>query len=477
MPAIPAACTIASFNNNDICRTVERVPFLLPVALAAACLLASCAHQSHEPKPLDAEAIVQDFSSRTAQSAGLQEIAIWDLATLTQAALKLHPDMQVARARWLEVKAGEQRAGQKANPEISFGGDHHSQAEGVSPWSFKLGIGIPIVTSGKREARMAQSAALSEAARLDIAQTAWQVYSRLRSRLLDIHAVQSAMQGLWQEMQTRAEIVAMLEKRLDVGYAGNLDVADARLQLRRVEIAYENEKARLAEGRAALAAAVGLPESAIMPERLLLAGFGEIPTVLPTPELQRAALQNRLDIRRGLAEYAAAEAEVRLEIARQTPDITLGPTYEWDQGDNRWGLGLSLVLALFHNNDAGIAAANARRETQAARFYQLQAQVIGWQEQAQQGLQAALEKLENIRKQLKEHQSRFAQQQKLFEAGQTDRLDLTLSKLELHGLEAAVAAALVSVHKSHGLLEDAVQQPLDGSPDFSAGALPGTEDE
>ena len=324
---------------------------------------------------------------------------------------------------------------------------------------------------------MARAAALTQAVRLDIAQAAWHVRSHLRSRLLDIHAVQSAMQGLQQEMQTRAEIVAMLEKRLEVGYASNLDVADARLQLRRVEIAYENEKARLAEGRAALANAVGLPESAIQMERLALHGFNETPAAWPTPEAQRATLQNRLDIRRGLAEYAAAEADVRLEIARQTPDITLGPTYEWDQGDNRWGLGLSLVLALFHNNDAGIAEANARRETQAARFYQLQAQVIGQQEQAQQGLQAALAKLENARKQLKNHQSRFAQQQKLFESGQTDRLELTLARLELHSLEAAVSAALVSTQQSLGLLEEAVQQPLDGSPDFSAGVLPGMEDE
>lgn len=456
---------------------MERAPFLLPAALAVACLLASCAHQSYEPRPLDAEANAQDFSSRTAQSAGLQDVASWDLATLTQAALKLHPDMQVARARWLEAQAGQQRAGQKSNPEISLGGDHHSKAEGVSPWSFKLGIGIPIVTSGKREARMAQAAALTEAARLDIAQTAWQVRSHLRSRMLEIHAVQTAMRGLQQEIQTRSQIVAMLEKRLEVGYVSNPDVADARLQLRRVEIAYENEKARLAEGRAALAAAIGLPESAIQLERLSLLGFSDAPTAWPAPEVQRAALQNRLDIRRGLAEYAAAEADVRLEIARQTPDITLGPTYEWDQGDNRWGLGLSLVLALFHNNDAGIAEANARRETQAARFYQLQAQVIGQQEQAQQGLQAAMSKLENARNQLKNHQSRFAQQQKLFESGQIDRLELALARQELHSLEAAVSAALVSTQQSLGLLEDAVQQPLDGSPDFSAGVLPGTEDE
>ncbi len=454
---------------------MERAPFLLPIILAVSGLLSSCAHQAYEARPLDAQATAEDFTHRTAESAGLAEASNWDLNALTKAALLLHPDMQVARKRWLEAQAGQQRAAQKNNPEISLGGDHHSRAESVSPWTLKLGIGIPITTSGKREARMEQAAALTEAARLDIAQTAWQVRSRLRSRLLEVYALQAVMQGLQQEIFTRSEVVAMLEKRLEVGYASSLDVSDARLQLRRVEIAYQNEKAKLAEARAALASAIGLPEAALKMERLSLANFEVQPTRLPSPDVQRAALQNRLDIRRGLAEYAAAEADVRLEIARQTPDITLGPTYEWDQGDNRWGLGLSLVLALFHNNDAAIAEANARRETQAAKFQRLQAEVIGQQEQAHQGLLAALAQLENASNNLKNHQSRYEQQKKLFDAGQIDRLELTLARLEVHALEAAVTAARVSVQQEMGLLEDVVQQPLDGSENLDAEELSGTE--
>lgn len=454
---------------------MERVPFLLPV-VAAACLLASCAHQAYEAKPLDAAQAAGSFSERTAASAGLDDASNWDLGALTQAALVLHPDMQVVRARWLEVKASEQRAGQKSNPEISFGGDHHSEADGISPWSFRLGLGIPITTSGKREARLEQAAALSEAARLDIAQTAWQVRSRVRGRMLDIYALQSTLQQMQQEISTRSEIVAMLEKRLEVGYASSLDVSDARLQLRRVETAYQNEKSRLAEARAALAAAIGLPESALPAERLSLSGFEVTPAGWPAPEVQRTALQNRLDIRRGLAEYNAAEAALRLEVARQTPDITLGPTYEWDQGDNRWGLEVSLILALFHNNNAGIAEAKAARETQAARFYQLQAQVIGQQEQAYNGLTAALAQLESARTQLKRHEQRFLQQKKLFDAGQIDRLELILARLELHVLQSAIATAQVNAQRQLGMLEDAVQQPLDGSPDFSIDVLAVTEE-
>ena len=84
---------------------MERAPFLLPIILAVSGLLSSCAHQAYEARPLDAQATAEDFTHRTAESAGLAEASNWDLNALTKAALLLHPDMQVARKRWLEAQA------------------------------------------------------------------------------------------------------------------------------------------------------------------------------------------------------------------------------------------------------------------------------------------------------------------------------------------------------------------------------------
>lgn len=52
--------------------------------------------------------------------------------------------------------------------------------------------------------------------------------------------------------------------------------------------------------------------------------------------MRRQAVLNRADILAALAEYAA----------RQYPDAHLNPGYEFDQGDNKWILGLSLELPL-----------------------------------------------------------------------------------------------------------------------------------
>ena len=70
-------------------------------------------------------------------------------------------------------------------------------------------------------------------------------------------------------------------------------------------------------------------------------------------------------MRKGLLEFAAADAEVKLEVARQYPAIGLRPGYLWDQGDNVWALALDLVLPPTLGNAPAIHAAQARRETAA----------------------------------------------------------------------------------------------------------------
>lgn len=401
--------------------------------------------------------------ARTAADAGLADSQVWDLPVLTQAAVLLHPEMQTVRSRLLQAQAAETSAGQRPNPTISAGGERHSQAVGVSPWTLSLGLGIPVETTGKRTARIEQAAALSEAARIEIAKTAWQVRSRLRTSLLDGYVVQQNITRLQNEKQVRAEVVLLLEKRLAAGLANNIEMSDARLQLRRVQTLLDNETAKQQATQALLAAAIGLPESEVDIKRISYATFEKTEISLPAAEVQRAALLNRLDVRQALATYAAAEAKLKLEIAKQIPDFSLSPSYGWDQGDNRWGLGVSLALALLNKNEGAIADANAQREVEARKFEALQAGVMGEQQQASARLNAALADAGQAANLLKAEQAQLAHIRRLFDAGQVDRLELTLAKLQVVAAQGVVSDANIRVQQFLGQLEDAVQQPLDGS--------------
>jgi outer membrane protein TolC len=61
-----------------------------------------------------------------------------------------------------------------------------------------------------------------------------------------------------------------------------------------------------------------------------------------------------------LAQYAVAEADLRVEITKQYPDLELAPGYSWDQGciagSRRWHSNL-----LLNKNKGPIGEAIARR--------------------------------------------------------------------------------------------------------------------
>ncbi len=403
------------------------------------------------------------FHARTLADARLGVVENWGLSELTQAALRLHPNLNVARAQWQAALAGEITAGEKPNPTLTTSGEHHSQHQGMSPWTLNLGIEIPVETASKREIRIARASALSEAARLDIAQAAWSIRSQVRVRLLELYTIRQQAAQLQHEADIQQKIISLLEARMNAGMAAGTDLSDARLAWQKTRVLLDAEWSREPEARAALAAAVGIPGEALNDVPLSFAAFEQIANKLPPREVQRAALLNRIEIRKALANYEVAEAKLNLEIAKQHPDFSLSPGVSWDQADFKWSLGLSLILALLNKNEGPIEEANAAREVEAAKFNALQANVIGEQSQAYARWVAAQDDIPKARRLVAAQGARLTQTQRQFNLGYTDRLELTTGQLSLVSAEAAVLAAKLKALRALGALEDTVQQPLDGT--------------
>jgi outer membrane protein TolC len=473
LPRTPPACKLAVRLGIAL----KLNPKTSLVILSATCLLGACATQTYEPRPLDAARTEANFRIRSLDNPKLQDymtgqgypqealpVKTWGLRELTLVAFFFHPQLDVARAQRQTANAGIATAGQKQNPGISTSAEHHSRADsGISPWTLGFSFDIPIETGNKREIRIERATWLSEATRIEIGQSAWEIRSRLRSALVDYFAAEKQVELLKQEAAIRNEIVAMLDKRLIAGMISSIELANARLLLQKTQQALDAEKLRFPELRAAIAASAGLPVQALSSASLNAAGIDEILPAekLPGDAVQRMAMLNRLDIRAALARYAASESTLKLEIAKQRPDIVLTPGYSFDQGDNRWSLGLSLILALLHKNDGAIAEANAQRETEATQFNALQVRIIGQQEQALAGYLATLEELANTERLLAGQQQRETQSQRLFEAGHIDRLEFAGSRLETLAIAQGLAGARIRLMQRQGALEDAIQRPLD----------------
>ncbi|MFO1207466.1 MAG: TolC family protein [Burkholderiales bacterium] len=455
--------------------------FPLPACLLLGCLfaVAGCGFRTYEPKPLDPARTAAELNARSLESPALRDylqqrgVAVdpwprtdWTLTELTWVALYHAPELDIARSQVAVARAAEVTAAQRPNPAVQFGGQHHSQTTGekTSPWTVSLVLDLPIVTGGKREARLAQAQALSDGALLDLAAAAWFTRTRVQARYIDAHAAAEEVRLAHGEVALRREELAMLERRLERGFASAAEVAGARTRLAESQLVAARIAARDLETRAALAQALGVPTQSVSRLTLTFADFTAAPALESGVDLRSAALQNRLDIRRGLADYAVAEAALRLEVARQYPDVILRPGYLWDQGDRIWALGSILFLPLANRNEGPILEAEARRDLEADRFLALQARTIATVEARQVGYTAALAEADAAAAVQRDALDRAARTKRRFDAGDADRLEWTRVRLESIAVERAALASRVRGLQARAALEDAVQAPLDGTP-------------
>jgi outer membrane protein TolC len=435
--------------------------------------LAACVH--FQPRPVSAAQTLAAFEIRTLDDPGLKTFlqanhaapgpasGPWTLESLILVAFYYHPDLDLARAAAAVAGAAIVTAGERPNPSaiIAPGYDSTTPASLITPWILTFDLDIPFETAGKRGYRVAQARQLSQAARLNIATVAWRVRSQVRARLLDLYAA-TQMEGLLASQQdVQATTVGLVERQLSAGEISAFEVTQARIALDSIRLARHDAARQRAEARVQLADAMGLTVKALEGVQVTFDDFTRPPSELPAPDGRRQALLNRADILGALAEYEATQAALQLEVARQYPDIHLGPGYQLDQTDSKWTLALGLTLPLFNRNKGAIGEAEARRSEAGARVLAVQARVIGDLERAVTGYQAALQKTATAEAMLAELKRQEQSAQERFKAGEISRLDLSTTQLELYTGALARLAALVKTEEALGSLEDAMQSSVD----------------
>jgi outer membrane protein TolC len=189
-------------------------------------------------------------------------------------------------------------------------------------------------------------------------------------------------------------------------------------------------------------------------------------------QVQRAAVLNRLDLRRSLAEYAVIDSALRLEIARQYPDLQLGPGYSLDEGANKFTLGLSLSLPIFNRNQGPIAEAEVRRKQAGERFLALQFQVLNDVQKTLAAYRGAMAELREADAALQIQRETERRAQRSFDVGDSDRLVLAGVRLQTVVAERGRLDALRKAQVALGELEGALQRPLE--PTWDLPGLPGS---
>ena len=453
-------------------------------AIVALGLVAGCAR--FHPQPLSPAETAAGLESRSLGNPELKAFlekhlnrelnpwpaAKWDFEMLTLAAFYYQPSLDMARAVWAEAQAGVVTAGARPNPTVGFTPQYVFNPGVEPPWVATLNLDWPIETAGKRGARVTQARHLSESARLNISATAWQVRSQLRASLIDLSAVTRRESLLRQQLAVQEQVVASLDQRREAGAMASSEIMPARLLVQKARLDLSDAQRQQVEARTRVAEVMGLPVSALKDVEIAydLTLFPADMERLTSTEVRRQALQRRPDVLAALADYAASESALQIEIAKQYPDVHLNTGFEYDQGLQKWGLlGFGMELPLLNRNEGPIAQAAARRRQSAARFEALQAKVIADLDRALAVYEVAAKSragAEALLATQRKQQEAVAQQLK---AGAADRLEVLTAQLELATGELVLQDSQTRLHQALGALEDAVQRPVANWPDLEQG--------
>ena len=444
------------------------------VVLCLAIVLTGCAMRKYRPAPIAPVESAGLLQARTLSDTGLRAfldsrsqhpmatwpLAEWNLSNLTLAAFYYNPALQIAQARVSQAEGGIVTASARPNPSVTS--DLGGETDPKTPWIAGAGFSLPLETAGKRRHRISQAEQLADAARWNLAISAWAVRSQVRSALLERLIAVRSLALSQSEERLRAEQVHLLEQRFAVGLIPRPEVDSARIQHARAVLSVRTGEGRISQADAVIASAIGVPTAALNGIHIGWPTLDDPPDIasLPLADIQRDAVLNRLDIRKALADYSASEAALRLEIAKQYPDFDIGPNYAFEEGSHLFSIVVGLVLPISNRNQGPIAEAEGRRKEMAAQFLAVQASGIAGSEQALAKYSAALNQLAAARQLLQQSAAQEQTTQKALQAGESDRVTLNGAELETVLASVAQLEALASAQQSLGDLENAVQRPL-----------------
>ncbi|WP_374571209.1 TolC family protein [Phenylobacterium sp.] len=429
-------------------------------SLSAALCLALGACAVYRPAPPQLAANVQAYDARRLPERPAAQP--WDRASLLAAALERNPAIAAARRSYEAALAAAQAARVRPAATLTLTAefaDEHPQ------WGYGAGADIPLDAGVRRAARITAADLPALKARYAAAEAMWTVRSDLARAEVELRAARQEDDLASRLAKLQGERAQVLERRVAAGE----DARSVQLMAAADAVAAEHRAAsarqRLSAAQAALAAATGVPASAVAD--LALSPDAAEPDLAGLPDWRTQAAVSRLTVLDVVADYDLAENDLRLEVAKQRPEIRLSPAYFYDHGANKLPFNLSLTLPPADLNRAGIRQAEAARAAAGRTLERTQDEVLAGADKAAAALALARAETARWRDRDLPAAVRTAQDAAArFAAGAGDRPDL----LAAQAAETNARLGLLDAERVQALaridLEDALRRSFD--PDEAA---------
>lgn len=400
----------------------------------------------------------------------------WDQLSLFAAMLENNADIAAARAGVQRAIAEERAARSSPGPTLTLTTEYAGAAPEASPWLFGGVVDVPLDIGGRRRARLDSAGLKIAMARYDYLEAIWTARQAIRTALANrMIAARQAETGQQLSALRERHFAAVL-RRVGAGEGTRADLERIRADLGDARRRAADAAARVIAETRTIAALTGVPSSELTNGKLVWTAFDSpAEDVLPDESMRRAALVGRPDILRSMVAYDQSEADLRGEVARQYPAISVGPGFTWERGLVKLPFSLGLALPPFDLNRRAIAAAQARRAEAGRTLEAAVANASAAIDAAEAEVRAARDALAAIRRsELPAAMSMAAQADREIRAGSIDRTDWAASQSGALVARLAELDALARVHAADTALELALRRPLSG-PELSivgtAGAL------
>lgn len=415
-------------------------------------LMAACSPFAHyTEQPLDLMISAMKLTDRHLSA------KTWSLPNLTDEAVKHHPDIAVARAKYDSAVAAVHTAGERPNPTVALSPQIVTPFTHWIAGTYGVDFDWTFETAGKRSKRLLVAHAQVRAAAANVIDATWKVRSAVRKAFLEVYAAEQRAKLLNDAIAQQGELLKAFDDRIKAGSESRSATSQARLFQAQMRLQAAESAKLAAVARASLAKALAMSVQGLVGVKFFYAAFESSHHSVPG---KKKALTHRADVLAALAEYATAEATLRLEIAKQYPDLHLNPGYQLDAGENKWSLGIGLTLPILNHNQGAIGEAEAKRKEAAALFESVQAKVLAEYDLAAVALTAAQTKLATTDGLLNEQTQQVASEERLMNAGSGDRTALLSAKVERAATLTSRIDALADIQAALGALEEATQTPL-----------------
>ena len=427
--------------------------------------------------PLEPAATLASFNARTLQGLSGELPAAsagWDRSQWLSAALQLNPQLGEQRAAVLAAAAAERSAAEHPNPGMELFAEYLTTSAQSAAWLYGVSLDFLLRRPADRERARQQAALQAALAQSELAESIWQVRAALRQALLDTVSARDETALLETLIAERQALVDSDRARVQLGDIARTQMLADELELARARQRHQQSRTRAADAVVRLAAAVGVPSTALASASVRWDDWAAIGALQSaTSERWRTeALIGRPQITHALREYDLSQLSLQREVARRWPQLHIAPAYAWGgdgiREDGRGAintesaLGVSFELPLFNQHQGPIAEAVARRTAAGEHLKAVQARIFEQIDRAERAWPAVCEAWQETEQLAALAERRSQAEERALREGASDRAGVLASQIAATEARLSVLAAAYTAEVAYGALEDAYHRPLEG---------------